>query len=324
MAVPNLSEIVTTTIENRSKTLADNVSKSHALLDRLEQKGKAKPADGGRRILQELEFAENGTFGWYSGYDALNISPSEVFTAAEYDWKQCAVAVSISGLEQLMNSGEEQFIDLLESRMGNAERTMKNQMGQAVYGDGTVAGGKAIGGMQLLVADTVNAGTVGNINRANWTFWRNVSFSGVTDGGVAVSTANILDYMARVWLQLVRGVEKPDLILTDNNYYRLYWQSLLPQQRFMSSAMAQSGFESLKYQSADVVFDGGIGGGCPTNHMYFLNTDYIYLRHHPKRRYVALGQKERFSTNQDAMVQLMGWAGNMTLSAGMMQGLLRA
>jgi hypothetical protein len=73
VAVPNLSEIVTTTIENRSRTLADNVSKSHALLDRLETKGKAKPADGGRRILQELEFAENGTFGWYSGYDTLNI-----------------------------------------------------------------------------------------------------------------------------------------------------------------------------------------------------------------------------------------------------------
>lgn len=324
MAVPNLSEVITTTIENRSKAVADNVSKSHALLDRLESKGKAKPADGGRKIIQEIEFGENGSFGWYSGYDTLNISPQEVFSAAEYDWKQCAVSVSISGLEQLMNSGEEQFIDLLEARLGNAERTMKNQMGLAVYGDGTAAGGKAIGGLSLLVADTATTGTVGNINRANWSFWRNQSFSSLTDFGAAASVANILGYMNRTWLTLVRGVEKPDLVLADNNYYRLYWEALLPQQRFTSEKMAQAGFESLKYQSADVVFDGGIGGGCPTNHMYFLNTDYIYLRHHPKRRYVALGQKERFSTNQDAMVQLMGWAGNMTLSGSMMQGVLRA
>lgn len=324
MAVPNLSEVITTTIENRSKAVANNVSKSHALLDRLESKGKAKPADGGRKIIQEIEFGENGSFGWYSGYDTLNISPQEVFSAAEYDWKQCAVSVSISGLEQLMNSGEEQFIDLLEARLGNAERTMKNQMGLAVYGDGTAAGGKAIGGLSLLVADTATTGTVGNINRANWSFWRNQSFSSLTDFGAAASVANILGYMNRTWLTLVRGVEKPDLVLADNNYYRLYWEALLPQQRFTSEKMAQAGFESLKYQSADVVFDGGIGGGCPTNHMYFLNTDYIYLRHHPKRRYVALGQKERFSTNQDAMVQLMGWAGNMTLSGSMMQGVLRA
>jgi len=324
VATPNLSEIVATTIESRSRKLADNVSKSHALLDRLEKRGKVKPVDGGRKIVQELEFAENGTFGWYSGYDALNIAPQEVFSGAEYDWKQCAVAVSISGLEELMNSGSEQFIDLLESRIGNAEKTMKNQMGAAVYGDGTAAGGKAIGGLQLLVADTATAGTVGNINRTNWSFWRNQSFSGVTDFGGAVTTANILDYMSRVWLTLVRGVEKPDLILADNNYYRLYWQSLLPQQRFMSASMAESGFQSLKYQSADVVFDGGIGGACPANHMYFLNTDYLYLRPHAKRQYVPLGAKDRFSTNQDAMVRLMGWAGNMTLSAGMMQGVLRA
>lgn len=324
MAVPNLSEIVTTTIENRSKAVKDNVSKSHAFLDRLEKKGNAKPADGGRKIIQEIEFAENGTFGWYSGYDNLNISPSEVFSAAEYDWKQCAVAVSISGLEQLMNSGEEQFIDLLESRMGNAERTMKNQMGLAVYGDGTSAAGKSIGGLQLLVADTATSGTVGNINRANWSFWRNQSFGAIADFGGAASTANMVSYLNRTWLTLVRGNEKPDLMMADNNYYRLYSESLLPQQRFTSSDMAQAGFESLKFQSADVVFDGGIGGGCPTNHMYFLNTDYIYLRNHPKRQYVALGEKQRFSTNQDAMVQLMGWAGNMTLSGGMMQGLLHA
>jgi len=324
VAVPNLSEIVTTTIENRSKAVADNVSKSHALLDRLEAKGKAKPADGGRRILQEIEFAENGTFGWYSGYDTINISPQEVFSAAEFDWKQAAVAVSVSGLEQLMNTGEEQFIDLLESRMSNAERTMKNQMGLAVYGDGTAAGGKAIGGMALLIADANTVGTVGNINRANWSFWRNQSFSAVGDYGGAMTNANVLSYMARTWLTLVRGNEKPDLILADNNYYRLYWESLLPQQRFMSPAMAEAGFESLKYQSADVVFDGGIGGGCPANHMFFLNTEYIYMRHHPKRRYVAIGEQQRFSTNQDAMVQLMGWAGNMTLSGGLMQGVLRA
>jgi len=324
VAVPNLSEVVTTTIENRSRALADNVSKSHALLDRMESKGKAKPADGGTRIIQEIEFAENGTFGWYSGYDTLNITPQEVFSAAEYDWKQNAVAVSISGLEQLINSGEEQFIDLLESRIANSERTMKNQMGKAVYGDGTAAGGKAIGGLALLVADAHTVGTVGNINRATWTFWRNQSFSAVGDYGAAMDTTNCISYMNRTWLTLVRGTERPDLVMADNNYYRMYWESLLPQQRFMSSSMAQAGFESLRYQSADVVYDGGIGGGCPTNHMYFLNTDYIYLRHHPKRRYVALGEKQRFSTNQDAMVQLMGWAGNMTLSGGMMQGVLRA
>jgi hypothetical protein len=323
MPTPNLSEIVTTTIESRSGKLADNVSKNHALLDRLEKKGKRKPVSGGRQIVQELEYGENGTFNWYSGYDPLNISPSEVFSAAQFDWKQASVAVSISGLEELMNSGEEAIIDLLESRIENAERTMKNQMGAAVYGDGTAAGGKAIGGLGLLVPDAPTAGTVGGINRATWTFWQSKKFGSVADGGGAATTANIISYMNRLWLQLVRGTDKPDIVLADNNYYRLYMEALQPQQRFTSADMAQAGFESLKFQSADVVFDGGIGGACPVNHMFFLNTDYIYLRPHSKRQYVPLAP-DRFSTNQDAMVKLIGWAGNMTLSGAMFQGALIA
>lgn len=322
MPTPNLSEIVTTTIENRSKKLADNVSNNNALLARLEKKGKRKPVSGGRQIIQELEYGENGTFGWYSGYDPLNISPSEVFSAAAFDWKQASVAVSISGLEELMNAGEEQMIDLLEARIENAERTMKNQMASAVYGDGTAAGGKAIGGLALLVADNPLVGTVGGINRANWAFWRNQMFDATTDGGAAATTANIISYMNRIWLNLVRGTDKPDLIVADNIYYRLYMEALQPQQRFSNAELAQAGFENLKFQSADVVFDGGIGGACPANHMYFLNTDYIYLRPHSKRQYTALAP-DRFSTNQDAMVKLIGWAGNMTLSGAKFQGVLK-
>ncbi len=322
MPSPNLSEIVTTTMYNRSRKLADNVTKNNALLARLEKKGKRRPFSGGRQIIQELEYGENSTFNWYSGYDNLNISPSDVFSAAVFDIKQASVAVSISGLEELQNGGEEQMIDLLESRIQNAEKTMRNQMAQAVYGDGTAAGGKAIGGMQLLVSDNT-LGTIGGINAATWAFWANVKFGAVADGGGAATTANIGSYMNRLWMQLVRGTDKPDLIVADNNYYRLYMESLTPQQRFTSADMAQLGFESLKYQSADVIFDGGMGGFAPTNHMYFLNTDYIYMRPHTKREYVPLSP-DRFSTNQDAMVKLIGWAGNMTTSGRKFQGALIA
>src|SRR5262249_21780777 len=38
------------------------------------------------------------TYKRYSGYDILNISPSDVFTAAQYPIAQAAVAVSISGI----------------------------------------------------------------------------------------------------------------------------------------------------------------------------------------------------------------------------------
>ena len=188
MPSPNLSEIVTTTLRNRSKKLADNVTENNAVLYRLKEKGKIKPVSGGRTIVQELEYAENGTYKRYSGYENLDISPSDVFTAAEFDFKQAAVAVSISGLEQLQNSGSDALLDLLEGRINNAEKTMVNNIAADMYSDGTADGGKQIGGLQLLVADDPTTGTVGGINRASYSFWRNATYDASTDGGAAATS----------------------------------------------------------------------------------------------------------------------------------------
>ncbi len=331
---PNLSEIVTTTLRNRTGRLADNVTRNNALLNRLRERGKVKPFSGGRTIVQELEYAMNGTYRRYSGYEVLNIQPSDVMTAAEFPIRQAAVAVSMSGLEMLQNSGKEAVIDLLESRIGNAERTFMNSLSADAYSDGSLP--NQIGGLQLLIAGAPATGIVGGINRANWPFWQNISFSAVTDGGAAATSANIQQYMNRVALQLVRGNDSFDMIVADNNYFRLYLESLQAIQRVTSERSASAGFATLKYygggRDVDVVLDGGFQGfagdpggvgGAPVNTMYFCNSMYIHYRPHRDRNMVPL-DPDRFSVNQDAMVKLIGWAGNMTLSNARLQGVLRA
>lgn len=320
-----LTEIVTTTLRNRTGKLADNVTKNNALLYRLRRRGNVKTVSGGRTIVQELEYAENGTFKRYSGYEALNISPSDVFTGAEFNYAQAAVAVSISGLEQLQNSGEDAIIDLLESRIKNAEKTLVNNIALDCYSDGTADGGRQIGGLQLLVSATPTTGVVGGIDASTsiGSFWRNTAFSAVTNGGGAATSANIQSYMNRVYVQQVRGTDRPDLIIADNNYFRLYLESLQAIQRITSNEMGEAGFDSLKYMSSDVVLDGGFGGGAPSNTMFFLNTDYIYFRPHADRNFAPIGD-DRFAVNQDAMVKLVGFAGNMTVSNRRLQAVLGA
>ncbi|MCA3704256.1 MAG: phage major capsid protein [Methylobacterium sp.] len=319
---PNLSEIVTTTLRNRTGSLANNVLNNNALLFRLNERGNVKPFSGGRTIVQELTYQQNQTYQRYQGYDVLNVAPSDVITAAEYDIKQVAVAVSISGLEELQNSGKDALIDLLESRISNAEDTMQNNLSVDCYSDGTTDGGKQIGGLQAIIADT-NTNTVGGINASTWSFWRNVSFSGVTDGGAAVSAANIQSYMNRVYLNTARQSDTADLIIADNNYFRAYWESLQAIQRINSDKLGQAGFQSLKFMGADVVFDGGIGGGAPANKMYFINSKFVFLRPHRGRNMDVIGG-DRMSVNQDAMVRLIGWAGNLTTSGRKFLGVLRA
>ena len=323
MASPNLNEIVTTTLRNRSGKLADNITNNNALLARMKKKGSIKPVSGGRTIVQELEYAQNGTYQRYAGYQVLNIQPSDVFTAAEFDWKQAAVAVTWNGLEiDVQNTGAEQIIDLLESRIQNAEKTMSNNLSYDLYSNGTADGGLQIGGLQLLVADAPNSGVVGGIDRAQWPFWRNQKFSGTSDGGGAVSAANIQGYMNQLWLATKRQNDVADLIIADNNYFNFYWSSLQAIQRITDDGAGQAGYQNLKYMGADVVADGGVGAACPANHMYFLNTDYIKYRPSAKRNMVPLETVS--SINQDASVKLVVWADNMNLSNAQLQGVLIA
>ena len=180
MAFPNISDILATTIESRTKSIADNVTKNNALLMKLEQKGKIKTFSGGSKILQELSFAENTNAGWYSGYDILPVGVSDVISAAEFNIKQAAVPVVISGLEMLQNSGKEAMIDLMEARLSVAESTLANLISGGLYSDGTGAGGKEIDGLDSAVPTDPTTGTYGGIDRATWTFWRSQVGGGAT------------------------------------------------------------------------------------------------------------------------------------------------
>lgn len=330
MATPNpsIGDIVATTIENRSKKAADNITRNNALLNRMMKRGTAKPFSGGRNLWQELEYAQNSTAGWYSGYEQINVSPSQILTAAEFPIRQAAVAVSISGLEELQNAGPEQMIDLIETRVKNAEETLQALIAYGIYSDGSDP--KSIGGLQQLVA-TTPTNSVGGIDGNTWPFWRNITFGSITNGGAATTSANIRRYWDTIYPQLIRGTDKPDLLVCDNTNWRLYNESLQPLQRITNADMAAAGFVSLEYMAAPVVLDGGFQGyanaafgggngsdwmpqgGVPTGYTWFLNSKYVQYRPHRDRNFTALNP-DRFSINQDAVVKLTAWAGNLTIS----------
>jgi hypothetical protein len=310
----SVSDIIATTIQSRTGKIADNVTDNNALLAYLNRRGNVRPFSGGNVIYQELSFADNGNAGYYSGYDLLPVAAQDVISAAEYAIKQVAVPVVISGLEQLQNAGKEQIIDLLEGRMSVAEASMANLIANGIYSDGTSSGGKQITGLQAALPIT-QTGTYGGIDRATWAFWQNkvVNTTGIT-------SATIQGSWNSLWAQLVRGSDKPDLIPVDSATWALYMASLQANQRFTDASSATLGFSTVKYMTADVVLDGGIEGNCPANTAFFLNTKFIQFRPHRDRNMVALSPKARYAVNQDAEVQILAWAGNLTSSGNKFQG----
>jgi len=338
----DISDIIATTIQHRSGALADNTENNNALLRRLKGKGNVRPFGGGNVILEEIMYTDSSSINVnsYSGYEVLNVGANSPISAAQFSIAQYAGAITMSGLEMLQNASKEQIIDLLEGRVKVTEAQLMNRIDYDLYQDGTGNGGKNLTGLAAAVPDDPTTGTYGGINRATWSFWQPQYYRGVTDGGAAVSSSNIQTYMTTLGLRLVRGSDKPDLWVADATYYALYVNSLQAIQRITSdtgSGAAGAGFgPELKFygggMAADVVMGGGVNGavntagtsgGATSAHMWALNTNYIHYRPHRDRNFVPIGG-ERQPVNQDAIVKLIGWAGNLTMSGSQYQGVLIA
>ncbi len=326
MATPSttFTELVSTTFRNHSKDVKDNISRNNALYNRMMKKKMVRRESGGLTITTPLDYNSNGTYQRYSGYDVLNIQQSDVITAAEYQWRQIALNVVASGLELRINAGPERIVNLAKARIKNAMRTFANNFSYDLYADGTLP--NQINGLQALVSDT-GTGTVGGIDSGSWPFWQSVvqSAAALIQGGSTTVSATTIEgtMMLPLWLNQVRGDDKPDLIVMDNTYFAFYEASQVAIKRYTTDGPAGSadgGFTTLKYKNADVIFDGG--SGIPAAHGYFLNTDYLELVVHTDADLTVEDEMKPY--NQDAVVVPVLWMGNLSCTNRRLQAVMKA
>ena len=147
--------------------LVDNIFNSNILTHRMLRKSKASAS--GNKVLQPLEYAKADAKGFYSGYDVLDTSPTEVFTDAAYDWVQGYATISISGKEEMLNDGAERVIDLVEAKVKNAEKSIKDMFGTTLFGTNTAVASGFLG-LGAIVDDSGN--TIGGIDSGTYTWWK--------------------------------------------------------------------------------------------------------------------------------------------------------
>jgi hypothetical protein len=323
MASPNavFTELVSTTFRKHRKEIKDNVSTRIALLRYMKRRGNTITEDGGLTIACPLDYAENSTYQRYSDWDELNISASDVISAAEYQWRQVAINVVASGRELRINSGGSRIVNLAKARIKNALRTFNNNFAADMYSSGSLT--NQINGLQALVADA-GTGEVGGINSTNFPFWKNkVQSAGspIQGGGsISVSASTIENQLLLpLYLALDRGPDDhPDLIVMDNIYYQFFEGSQVSLKRHNDRMSADAGFVSLKYKGAVVLYDANV----PASHAYMLNTEYLKLVVHKDADLEQV--EEQRPINQDGVVIPILWMGNLTLSNRAQQGVAKS
>ena len=126
--------------------------------------------------------------------------------------------------------------------------------------------------------------------------------------------------MLPLWIRLTRGMDTPNLIVMSDDYFTFYEQSQTSLKRYAPEDNGKGGMLSMKYKTADVFFDSS--GGIPSAHAYFLNTEYMNVVIHQDANITMLDDVE--AINQDAMVKMIIWQGNLTMGNRSLQGVMKA
>ena len=309
MSNANFDALLSTTLANYRDQLTDNIFTARPLTYFLQDKGRMRMLNGGTKIVEPLIYGTNATVGSYSGYDSIALTAQAGITAAEYDWKQYAASIAISGIEEAKNNGEQEIINLLEAKIMQAEESMREGFNQMFFSDGTGNSGKDWNGLGNLVEAS---GTVGGINRATSgnEYWRSYEEN--------TATALTLAQMSTAYNSVSVGNDHPDMVLTTQTLFEKYEALLQPQLRYTDTKTADAGFQNLLFKAAPVVYD----EHCTAGIVYFLNSKYLTLVGHSGKWFeqTAFVRPE----DLDARYALIMCYGNLTCRNAAKQGKLTA
>jgi hypothetical protein len=269
MSNTNFDSLLTTTLNNYTRSLEDNIFTARALTYWLQRKDRIRKRSGGAKLIEPLIYATNSTAGSYAGYDTLDTTPQAGLTAAEYDWGQYAATVAIAGIEEAKNNGDQAVLDLLEAKIMQAEETITENFDVMFFADGSGNSNKDWWGLGAIVeASNPSRGNYGNIDRSTYSYWR----------AYEENTAAVLSlpYMATAYNTTSVGNDHPDFIITTQTLFEKYEALLQPQLRFSDTKTVDGGFQNFLYKDAPVMFDTNTTSGV----VYFLNSKHLKLVGH--------------------------------------------
>lgn len=325
MAYPNsvsydYDTINTTTMQLLRARIADTIFKNNPLTAWMLSGGRVRKENGGKWIEEPLLYSKNTTIAAYRGYDPLNVAPTEEITAARYNWRQIAGSVTMSGLEQLQNSGESAVFNMLRQKLKVLEMSFKEYMEGKLF---EAASGKDpvrdILGLDEVVENVAGGsqGSLGGINKTTYSWWRNqrkLVASGTYLYGDRPLTKNMIVFMN----DCSKGLTRPDLIVTTQEWYENYELENHDLLRLQTSDrnMLDVGFMNQKFKGATMMWS----ETCQADHMYFLNSEYLSFVIHSARNFVMTPFAKPI--NQDAKTAQMLFAGNLTCNNCRFQGVM--
>ena len=307
MADPAIGEVAASVFEKKfGKKPTDNIFTSRALFFALGKDGFKEKAGGGRLYEDSVEYAENTTHAMQGEMDTLDTTRIQVFDAVRFNIKIAAGTVVYSDLEELRAAGGEEKFELIGAKLENGKKSQEALLNRQCWGTG--GGANDIDGLQKLISITPTTGTVGGINRANFSFWRNKQTS-----GAKTSTAfdNLRSSLTSIHNQCsLGGTENiPTAVLTDRATLEGYESTLVTLARYKTDGKGDAAFmnEALQFKGLPIMYD----EDAPAGEARFVNSKFLKFRYH---RWMHMDPAVD-PANQLSNVHKLSTFGNLTTKA---------
>ena len=273
----NFDTLTSTTLMNYKKTMTDNIFTANPLFYWLKEKNQMKTDDsGGTKIVVPLMYGMNNTAKSYNGYDVIDVIPQEGMDAVEYEWKQYAVGISISGREEFQNSGEGRLINLLEAKIKQAELSLIDLFATDLFKAAASVGTNDLVSIPTAITAT-GYGALGNITSSSSanTWWKNYFDASATK--TTTDYDNLLSDVFLLLLSTAKGNDRCDIGIMPAAVYSGLEGLLVKTINFIpqlkNTKAVDVGYDNYRIKGCTIMYD----ENTPTGYAYFLNTKYIQL-----------------------------------------------
>jgi hypothetical protein len=304
--VPAVADVLHSTLTKSRRKLVMASIKSNALMAWVFANDRVEYEDGGYNITNPLTIGRNPNVTSYRYYAPLPVNQTDEFETVEYGYSRVAGSVIISDQEQDENNGSAAIFKLMKEKMNVLEESIKDKFSQYLYAAG---GGTDPQGLLTLIPTNPTTGTLGGINRGTITQWRTSAY--IFAGGV--DSTNIEEVFDDILMDLTLKGDRPTVILTGRNIYRIYRQAVRDKFTIPLSEgkagkrMFDLGFEGCMHNGIPMMYD----EDCPVNFAYFINDTYLRLH---MLRGVNMKVKELVAPwNVDAVGSRVVWQGQWCL-----------
>lgn len=246
-----------------------------------QQKGLFERPSGGLKIRIPIEYDESEG-GWYDRNDPLSSDDREIIDAAHFHWKHAYANATIYRTDELMNAGEYAEVQLVASKIKNAQKTCTKKIATELYAAGGDSA-KTITGL-LSLCSTATTTPYGSLTQAGVvsangdTPWQ----GNVTAIGAAISLDRIRTLKSTA--KIHDGADgKPNVGTTTETLFNKLMSLLQTQQRFVQEKdTVKAGFQNLVFEGTVIAAD----DYCPAGDLFVGNSNHLGFAIH-QRGYFA-------------------------------------